>query len=138
MNYSRQRERIWEMVTATDRHPTAEEIYRALKPDNPALSLATVYRNLRQLEESGRLLRLTMPDGSDRFDGRTEPHEHLICDVCHRVTDLKLRFSPSLLEQARGQSPFAVTGCRLELRGICPACAKTATCPPDSGEAKYK
>ena len=50
MNYSRQRQLIWDAVTQGGGHPTAEELYQRLKPDNPALSLATVYRNLRQLE----------------------------------------------------------------------------------------
>ena len=70
MNYSRQRQLIWDAVTQGGGHPTAEELYQRLKPDNPALSLATVYRNLRQLEACGRLRRVAVPDGSDRYDGR--------------------------------------------------------------------
>ena len=41
--YSKQRELIYEAVRDTSEHPTAETVYRWLKPDNPALSLGTVY-----------------------------------------------------------------------------------------------
>ena len=85
MNYSRQRQLIWDAVTQGGGHPTAEELYQRLKPDNPALSLATVYRNLRQLEACGRLRRVAVPDGSDRYDGRLDPHEHMICETCGRA-----------------------------------------------------
>ena len=82
-------------------HPTAEELYQRLKPDNPALSLATVYRNLRQLEACGRLRRVAVPDGSDRYDGRLDPHEHMICETCGRAVDLCLGLEPGLLDQIR-------------------------------------
>ena len=49
--YSRQRELIFETLKGTDRHPTAEMVYQWLKPENPNLSLGTVYRNLNLLAE---------------------------------------------------------------------------------------
>lgn len=56
--YSKQRELIYDAVMNTTEHPTAETIYIWLKPDNPALSLGTVYRNLNQLVEEGNVMRL--------------------------------------------------------------------------------
>ena len=54
--YSRQRELIYEAVLGSDQHPTAEMVFQWLKPENPSLSLGTVYRNLNLLteEEIGR------------------------------------------------------------------------------------
>lgn len=40
--YSRQRELIYQALCQTDEHPTAEMVYRWLKPENPTLSLGTV------------------------------------------------------------------------------------------------
>ena len=90
MNFSRQREIIYEQVRNFPVHPTAEEVYRALKNDNPNLSLGTVYRNLNQLSEAGMLLKIPIADGSDRFDGRTDRHYHMICEKCGRVFDVEL------------------------------------------------
>ena len=52
MNFSRQREIIYNRVMNFPTHPTAEEVYTALKQDNPNLSLGTVYRNLNQLRQA--------------------------------------------------------------------------------------
>lgn len=123
MYYSRQRACILEAVQHSGNHPTAEEVYRLVKPVLPTIGLATVYRNLRTLAEAGHIRRVTMPDGVDRFEGRLQAHDHLICERCGRVVDVNLAFSPDLLDQVRAQTSLTVTGCRLELRGLCPGCA---------------
>ena len=53
------RDAMLALLRATGEHPSAEQVYRALKPDYPGLSLATVYRNLAQLCEQGH--RLSQP-----------------------------------------------------------------------------
>ena len=45
-NYSKKREAILAYLRSTDAHPTAECVYRQLKPSFPDLSLGTVYRTL--------------------------------------------------------------------------------------------
>ena len=59
MRHSETRDRIYELLCASNMHPSAEMIYYALKDENPSLSLGTVYRNLRQLEEMGLVTRVT-------------------------------------------------------------------------------
>ena len=59
--YSQQRELIYEAVCATKEHPTAQMIYDALRPQMPKLSLGTVYRNLQQMAQSGRIMELDGP-----------------------------------------------------------------------------
>ena len=49
--YSRQRELIYEAVKGSKEHPTAEMVFQWLKPENPGLSLGTVYRNLSLLSQ---------------------------------------------------------------------------------------
>ncbi len=129
MYYSRQRQWIWEAVAADGGHPTAEEVFRRLKPAHPALSLGTVYRNLRQLEQGGRLRRVELPEGPVRFDSRLDPHEHLICERCGRVEDITVAFSPSLESQVRAATPLPVTGCRLVVYGLCRRCSLTQADP---------
>lgn len=54
LNYSRQREAIYNYLLSTKKHPTAETIFQAVQQDYPKISLATVYRNLTVLEETGQ------------------------------------------------------------------------------------
>ena len=59
--YSKQRELIYQCLMATHEHPTAEMLYQWLKPENPSLSLGTVYRNLNLLADEGLVTRMPFP-----------------------------------------------------------------------------
>lgn len=86
--YSRQRELIINTIQKDKNHPTADMIYSSLKTFNPNLSLGTVYRNLNKLAENGVINKISTPNGSDRFDGFIEKHNHMICVNCNEVYDI--------------------------------------------------
>ena len=125
MNFSRQREIIYEQVKKFPVHPTAEEVYRALKNDNPNLSLGTVYRNLNQLSEAGMLLKIPIADGSDRFDGRTDCHYHMICEKCGRVFDVELDCLDKIPESVMSSTGHKITRITLNLKGVCAGCLES-------------
>lgn len=118
--YSRQRELIYQVLKDTHEHPTADMVYRALKPDNPNLSLATVYRNLNLLAREGRIVRMPFP--VERYDAITSPHPHLVCSSCGCVTDLELPYDPAL-DQAAAKNGCRVTGHSILFTGLCAQCA---------------
>ena len=66
LRYSHQRESIYQAVVHSSLHPTANMVYDSLKAGMPQLSLGTVYRNLNQLSDMGRLRKIPLPDGSSR------------------------------------------------------------------------
>ena len=74
-----QRRTVTQVLENSDDHPDVEELYsRALKID-PQISIATVYRTVKLLEELGILERLEFKDGKSRFeDAEREHHDHLI------------------------------------------------------------
>lgn len=120
--YSRQRELIYQAVTQTDQHPTAEMIYHWLKPENPNLSLGTVYRNLNLLVDEGTIVRMAFP--VERYDADTTPHTHFCCDRCGGVYDLKVPYDDVLDEQAALQSGHIIERHELLYRGICSGCRR--------------
>lgn len=122
MNFSRQREIIYNQVMQYPTHPTAEEVYRSLKNDNPNLSLGTVYRNLNQLSEAGILLKIPIADGGDRFDGRTDKHYHMICEKCSRVFDVELDCLEDIPNTVKNAAGHVITRVTLNLKGICSEC----------------
>lgn len=106
-------------------HPTAEEVYLAVKAEIPRLSLATVYKVLDALVSGGLVAKIAGSDGSARYDARTEDHYHLRCLRTGAVEDLPTDFDPTLLEKLDPQlvdrlrqSGFQLTGYRLELVGF--------------------
>lgn len=120
---SKKRDAMLALLRATGEHPSAEQVYRALKPDYPGLSLATVYRNLAQLCEQGLALRVGTVNGQERYDGHTRPHSHFICNRCGRVTDLP-RLSPGegRVERLGVQYGFTADRCEFVIRGLCKDC----------------
>ena len=122
MKYSRQRELVLAEVKSSREHPTADMVYAALKADNPSLSLGTVYRNLNLLAQMGQIHKIGMPEGSDRFDGRTDEHYHMLCQKCGRVYDVQLETLSELDGQIQSQTGFLVHSHDLIVRGVCRTC----------------
>jgi len=122
LKYSRQRELVLAEVKSSREHPTADMVYAALKADNPSLSLGTVYRNLNLLAQMGQIHKIGMPEGSDRFDGRTDEHYHMLCQKCGRVYDVQLDTLSELDGQIQSQTGFLVHSHDLIVRGVCRAC----------------
>ena len=71
-------------------HPYADDVYMKVKQEFPNISLGTVYRNLNLLTDIGDAIKISTPNGGDRFDGRLEPHNHFLCTKCGRLLDLDL------------------------------------------------
>lgn len=87
LKYSRQREAIKDYLSSVTTHPTADTVYMHIKEEFPNISLGTVYRNLNLLADIGEAIKITTPDGGDRFDARTNPHYHFYCKCCKRMID---------------------------------------------------
>lgn len=121
--HSKKRDAILQCICQTDVHPSAEWVYRQLKPRIPDLSLGTVYRNIGLFRRSGTIASVGVVDGLERFDGNTAPHAHFICQCCGAVLDVGSVAVPealtALAEEATGGS---VTACRLSFTGRCRSC----------------
>lgn len=65
---------------ATD-HPDVEELYRRASAIDPNVSIATVYRTVRLLEEKGILERRDFGEGRARYDPADRGHHHHLIDV---------------------------------------------------------
>jgi Fur family transcriptional regulator, peroxide stress response regulator len=115
------REAVHAYLASVNYHPTAEEVYLAVKTQGSRLSLATVYNALEALVEAGLASKLAFGDGSARYDIRTDQHDHIHCLGCGFLRDV-----PALLRrESIGDVPtedFEVIGYRLEVIGYCAAC----------------
>ena len=122
LNYSRQREAIYNYLLSTKKHPTAETIFQAVQQDYPKISLATVYRNLTVLEETGQVQRIPCNDAKDHYDANTAEHPHFVCNYCQSVLDLEmdnLEFLHTLANQGFGGT---IEQSQVVFFGKCPAC----------------
>ncbi len=118
---SKQRDAVYENLLGRYDHPTADEIFLSVKKQLPNISLATVYRNLKTLESEGQILKITTGD-SDRFDGHTENHYHLLCEGCRRVFDLRTEGNLDLSSLPLKGFEGEITGHSLLFFGLCKDC----------------
>lgn len=70
-------------------HPSMEDLYEAIKKENPSISLATVYKNISMLKEKGVVIEVNISDGKMRYDIYTKPHIHLLCKNCSYIEDIE-------------------------------------------------
>lgn len=126
MNYSKQRELVLQTVLENPIHPTADGVYQQVRQQNPRISLGTVYRNLNFLAEMGMIRKISMPVGSDRFDGRLDEHYHMACTCCGRVFDVECGALEELDHQHLETQGFQVQKRHLLLTGLCKDCQEAA------------
>ena len=122
--FTRQRAAVFAYLKSVDIHPTAEQVFAAVRQSIRNISLATVYKALEALVDAGVAARLVSDDGVARYDGRSAPHYHLRCLQTGQVRDLPLPYDPQLLQRLAPDlsewlrcQGFELTGHRLELVG---------------------
>lgn len=124
LRFTRQREAVYDYLQSDQTHPTAEDVYLAVRKRIPNISLATVYKALEALVASRVASKLAFAEGPARYDCRCDSHYHFRCietgEVCDLDTpfdrDLLGKLDPQLVESLRRQG-FQVTDYRLELLG---------------------
>ena len=72
----------------TQRHMTAEDVFRVLLEERTDIGLATVYRVLTQFEQAGILSRSHFESGKAVYElNEGTHHDHLVCLDCGRVEE---------------------------------------------------
>jgi len=72
----------------SQRHMSAEDVFRVLLEDRSDVGLATVYRVLTQFEQAGILTRSNFEGGKAVYElNEGQHHDHLVCLDCGRVEE---------------------------------------------------
>lgn len=110
------------LESSTDKHLSAEDIYKLLIEQGDEISLATVYRVLTQFEAAEILTRHNFAGGQSVFELNQEHHDHLVCLKCGKITE----FIDELIEQQQHkiaqQNGFKITDHSLNIYGFCKNC----------------
>ena len=111
---------------SSQRHMSAEDVFKVLLLENSDVGLATVYRVLTQFEQASILSRSQFEGGKSVYElNEGQHHDHLVCLDCGKVEefyDPELENRQQAVAQAKG---FAITDHALSLYA---RCTKTA-CP---------
>ncbi|MBQ3639623.1 MAG: transcriptional repressor [Clostridia bacterium] len=118
---TKQRELILQILTHSDRHLTADEVFFLAKLQMPSIAMATVYNNLNAMTEAGMISRVHVDGSADCFEKGTEPHDHLRCTSCGKLANVSLPWLKDRLFQAVGTD---ISGYDLTVHYICPECRR--------------
>ena len=84
---------------SSQRHMSAEDVYKHLLTEGADVGLATVYRVLMQFEQAGILSRNHFEAGKAVFEpNEGKHHDHLVCLDCGRVEEF---FDPEIEKRQR-------------------------------------
>lgn len=122
---TRQREVIAREFLSQKGHLSAEDLLERVRVLDKGVSLATVYRTLKLLEESGLARSHRFGDEHALFEPKLEDgshHDHLICLLCGRIIEFVDEQIEKLQEGVARRHQFLSKWHRLELYGHCSSC----------------
>ncbi|HET6579178.1 MAG TPA: Fur family transcriptional regulator [Gemmatimonadales bacterium] len=121
---TRQRDLVARIVFLSDDHPSVEAIRRTLKERGEHVGMATVYRTLEVLVESGLVRAHDFGEGFKRYEPMPAQahHEHLICERCGRVVEFQNEPLERMLPIIADEHGFQPLRHRVEVYGVCRDC----------------
>ncbi len=122
IKYTNQRNEILNYLKNNYNHPTVEQIFNAVKKKLPRISKATVYQNLKFLNEKGLVQEVNIK-GISRFEPNLELHHHLICKKCGKIIDFDSKeLTKHTLKIAKTLKEMKIGSTNTNFYGICKKC----------------
>lgn len=117
---TRTRRALIDAIQELGDHFTAEQLTDA----TPGVGRATVFRNLRLLQDTGILCQVVLRDGATEYRVTSGGHHHhIVCSRCGTINDFaNCDISDVLAELAR-RTGYEIDAHRLEVYGLCSSCA---------------
>lgn len=104
-------------------HKDVDEIYAEVVKTHPSISLATVYKNILIMTQSGVLVEVPLMGRKAKFEIKKDRHAHLICSHCGSIDDEKLELvDANKLRNILFEKNFSYSHQELNIYGICDTC----------------
>jgi len=107
-------------------HFDVESLHDRLRRRGSRISVATIYRLIPLLLESGMIRQATPRDGHPTYEHLFghRPHHHLTCVRCGKVVEFRQEEIEKILDKICGRHGFSPFDYRLGVRGVCASCRK--------------
>ncbi|HEY0217607.1 MAG TPA: Fur family transcriptional regulator [Cellulomonas sp.] len=121
---TRQRAEILTLLDDLDEFRSAQQLHDLLRGQGSTTGLATVYRAVQTLAESGEVDVLRSPEGEAVYRRciRRSHHHHLVCRYCGRAVEIDGPGAESWAAQVAAQFDFSDVEHTIELLGTCAEC----------------
>lgn len=121
------RDRVLDVLLATKRHLSVQDIYDIARKRDRSIGYATVSRTVKLLVEAGICREVDFRDGLTRYEPRhgREHHDHLICTECGKSEEIYSPRIEKLQDSIVREHGYIEKSHKLDIFGICPRCQKT-------------
>lgn len=110
---------------SSERHFSAEDVYKLLLEAGEEIGLATVYRVLTQFETAGLVTRHHFDTGHSVFEmNHGNHHDHIVCVRCGHVDEFFDQTIEKLQHEISEKAGYKMTDHCLYIYGICQDCQK--------------
>ena len=121
---TRQRSLIVETFFASEGHLSVEELWDKVRGSDARVSVATVYRTMKLLSDSGLAHARNFGDGQTRYEAAVgrHHHDHLICTNCGTIVEFENDRIEAMQDAVARRHGFKVASHKMELYGLCKNC----------------
>lgn len=120
---TRQRLAVRALLEEVDGFRSAQQLHELLRGAGDQVGLATVYRTLQAMAESGEVDAIRSDDGEMVYrqcsDGH---HHHLVCRSCGRAVEISAQAVEAWASQVASEHGFRDAGHEIEIFGLCSDC----------------
>ena len=124
LKQTRQRRIVVSHFLKMSKHVDAEDLYRKVRSEGHKIGLATIYRTLNLLKDTGLVDQHSFSDGRAVFE-ISRPgthHDHLVCIGCGRIDEFENLEIEELQNKIAIERGYSLSSHRLELYGKCGVC----------------
>lgn len=119
-----QRQAVFEFLITRRDHPTADQIYAAVRKRWSGISLMSIYRVLSKLVELGLIAKTVHQGSVVHFDPNTAPHAHMVCLECDSILDVDDKAWNCIFPSYPMQNEFEIKDMQIYFRGWCAKCRR--------------
>ncbi|MBA3975736.1 MAG: transcriptional repressor [Candidatus Solibacter sp.] len=127
LSLTHQREIIFRALVEMHGHPSPESIYGEVKRQIPAISLATVYKNLKTFIDHGLTREVSLHHGALRVETNSAPHHHFVCVRCKEIFDIEEELLAPVELRRKLPEGFSLQRYSVEFQGLCRSCGEPSS-----------
>ena len=119
---TKQRKAVAEVLATISKFSSAQEVHSILFSRGEKVGLATVYRTLQALAETGAI-DVLRNDGEALYRAcSNDHHHHLVCTGCKKTTEISAPEVEVWTEKIAREQGYVISGHTIEVFGLCKNC----------------